>query len=401
MRRLRDEQGIALLTTMIVLVIMLSLGLSLIAIVDTQTRASGAQRERDSTFNLAESALTAQVFALSQDWPGAGSVATPYTACTETSTGSRCPSAAELTAGASPDLQGGARWTTSVHDNDAAGGKDFYSDALIRARPGYDANRDGRIWVRASATARGRTRTLVALVGAEQQEESVPKAALIAARLTISNNGNKTLVDAKGGLVAVRCTPALIDLVPCLGHTFGQGKNKTLSDLLDSLATQISGTTPTTGYTGGAALSVEARARLKATAIADGTAYAGCPSAAQLTGHVVWVQSGNCSYTGNTQFNSAAAPGVLVVESGSVSFGGTTNFHGVVYAVNALNSSGWAVETQGNAVITGGVIVDGSAGMTVGSSGLNIDFDINAYSAVSSYGSAGVIQNTWREIRNG
>ncbi len=89
------------------------------------------------------------------------------------------------------------------------------------------------------------------------------------------------------------------------------------------------------------------------------------------------------------------------MESGSVSFGGTTNFHGVVYAANTTGSTGWAVQTQGNARITGGVIVEGNAGMMVGSSGLNIEFDINAYRAVSSYDSAGVIQNTWREIRAG
>lgn len=401
MRRPGGEDGIALLATMIVLVLMLSFSLALVSIVDTQTNASGAQRERDSTFNLAESALNAQVFSLAREWPGAGYAAAPYTPCTQASSGPRCPVAAELIAGASPDVQVGATWETSVHDNDTAGGTAFYSDALVRSRPGYDANHDGRLWVRASATAMGRTRTLVALVGAEQQEEPLPQVALIAARLDLSNNGNKTLVAANGGLVAVRCTPLLLDLVPCLGHTFGSGRYGALPSLLSALATQISGTTPTTGYTGGEALSAEARARLKATAIADGTMYTSCPTAPQLTGHIVWIQAGNCSYTGNAQFNSAATPGVLVIESGSVSFGGTTNFHGIVYAVNTLGSPGWAVATQGNAQVTGGVLIDGTAGMVAGSSGLNLEFDVNAYRAVTSYGSAGVVQNTWREVRGG
>ena len=40
----------------------------------------------------------------------------------------------------------------------------------------------------------------------------MPHAALIAGRLAISNNGNKTIIDADGGLVVVRCTPQLLDL---------------------------------------------------------------------------------------------------------------------------------------------------------------------------------------------
>ncbi|MBA2350019.1 MAG: hypothetical protein H0V81_17220 [Solirubrobacterales bacterium] len=402
MRRGGGEDGIALLATMVVLVLMLSFGLSLLKIVDTQTDASGAQRQRDSTFNLAESALSAQVFSLARDWPGAGHSATPYTSCTQATATIRCPVGSQLIAGAAPDVQSGATWETSVHDNDAAGGTQFYSDALIRSRPGYDANGDGRLWVRARATAKARTRTLVALVGAELQEESIPQAALIGGKVEITNEGNKTLIAANGGLLAVRCTPQLLDLVPCLGHTFGSGKNSTLTELLNNLATQISGTTPTTGYTGTAGLSAEAQARLRATAIADGTYYATCPPVEALTGHIVWIESGNCTYSSNTVMNSAAKPGVLVLGSATITFGGSSKFYGVIYALNSANSTGWAVSTQGNsALITGGVIIDGAAGMSVGSSGLNIFFDPNAFRAVSSYGSAGVVQNTWREIQSG
>jgi hypothetical protein len=400
MSRLREESGFALLTTMGVLILMLSMGISLAAIVDTQTGASGAQRQRDSVFNLTESVLTAQIFSLSGDWPGAGRSAERYEPCTEASATSRCPDTTVLQ-GASADIQSGATWQTSVHDNDAGGGEAFYSDALITPRPGYDVNGDGRVWVRASATARGRTRTVVALVGAEQQEEPVPNAALVAARLDITNDGNKPLIAADGGLMAVRCSPQLIDLTPCLGHKFGLGKYQTLPELLGFLATQISGATPVTGYTGGTAMTAEARARLRARAIADGTYYTGCPTETQLTGRVVYVEGGNCSYTSNTQFNSATAPGMLLMNSGSVAFGGTTNYHGVVYAANAANSSGWALQTSGNAVVTGGVLIDGDAAMIAGSSGLNIVFNPNAYRAVASYGSAGVVQNTWREIRAG
>jgi hypothetical protein len=155
-------------------------------------------------------------------------------------------------------------------------------------------------------------------------------------------------------------------------------------------------------HAGGAAMTAEARARLKATAIAGGTYYAGCPTAAQLAaGEVVYVESGNCVYDGNTQFHSTQAPGVLILNAGSVTFDGTTRFYGVVYNANTTNLTAAGVKTLGNAQIKGGVVIDGGAQMVIGSSQLNIEFDLNAYRAVASYGSAGVIQNTWREIRAG
>jgi hypothetical protein len=49
-------------------------------------------------------------------------------------------------------------------------------------------------------------------------------------------------------------------------------------------------------------------------------------------------------------------------------------------------------------VLEGGVIVDGNGKVSAGSSGLNIDFDANAFTGITSTGTAGVVQNTWREL---
>ncbi len=399
-RRLSGEEGIALVVVMILMVVMLTTGLALLSTVDIQTGESQKQRVRDSAFNLAESALNAQVSALSRDWPGLGRAGLPYLACTQTSSSSRCPDHAYLVGGGSSDLTD-ATWQTSVRDNGAGSAPNFYSEESTALQPGYDANNDGKVWVRARAVAQGRPRTLVVLVRTSKQEEDLPHAALIAGSLEITNNGNKELVRSNNGVVAVRCTPQLLELAPCLGHSFGLGKLTSLADLTTFLATQVSGATPVTGYSPAPAMTAEARARLKATAIADGTYYASCPTEAQLSGRVVYVESGNCTYTSNTQYNSAQAPGVLILNAGSITFGGTSNFHGVVYAANTTNLTTAGVRTQGNARVTGGVIIDGNARMVVGSSGLNIEFDLNAYRAVASYGSAGVIQNTWREIKAG
>ncbi len=394
----KDEGGWALVSALMLMTVMMMSGLALASMTDVQSTQSSAQRQRETAFNLAEAAMNAQVFALARDWPGKGQSLAQYPNCAPGVASTRCPSNDALLASIPSADAAGATWSTTVKDNGPTSSQSFYSDSAISSQPGYDANGDGNVWVRASATARGRTRTIVALVRAQLQSEELPHAALISGRLDISNNGNKIIIDASGGAgpVAVRCTPQLIDVTPCIGHLFGIGRYKNLTDLLSYLTTQIAGTTPVTGFTGGAAMSAEARARLKARAIADGTYYTGCPSS--LAGAIVYIEAGNCSYTGNSVYNSAQAPGLVLMNTGTLYIGGTVNYYGVLYHANGAAVTGSAVQVQGNASIVGGILVDGGATVVAGSSKVNIQLDLNAYDAISSYGSAGVLQNTWREL---
>jgi hypothetical protein len=404
-KRLRSEQGgWAMVTTMILLGVMTAGGLATASVMDTQTQQSGIERRRETAFNLAEAGLNGQVFALARDWPGMGMAANPYPTCSPASTNTRCPAASLLeNLIGSQDLVNGAGWQTLVRDNGASGTQSFYSDELVLTQPAYDANGDGKLWVRASATAQGKTRSIVALVRTEQQDEDVPHAAVLAGRLEHQNNGNKVIVDATASgsadTVKVRCALVANDPLPCLAQPTGASSNSLFSWLGSKQQIKPVPTVANTGYTGGNAMSVDARARLKARAIADGTYYAGCPTAAQLTGPVVYVEAGTCSYTSNSQFNSTASPGLLIMASGTLSLGGTCDFHGVIYHANTAGASSVLVTTQGNAVIHGGVLVDGNGILHAGASGANIVLDLNAYNAVKSYGSAGLIQNTWREIK--
>lgn len=321
--RRTGQEGVALLTVMVLMSVMLTTGFALVSTVDTQTSASRSERVRDSAFNLAESALNAQIFALAHDWPGLGRAALPYGTCAPGSTSTRCPDTASLTGGASADLIG-ATWETRVRDNGAGSAPTFYSDASTALQPGYDANADGQAWVRAQATAQAHTRTLVALVRVQRQEEDALHGALIAGSIDITNFGNKELIRANGGLVAVRCpTPLTLLTYPgtCLGHAL-RGTTGTLTSLMSLLSVQIRGTVPATGYLGGDAVKVEARARLKATAIADGTYYTVCPTEAQMTGRVVYVEGAvNCFYGSNGRFNDPANPGLLLLDQAKVTFG--------------------------------------------------------------------------------
>ncbi|HEX6391490.1 MAG TPA: hypothetical protein VFZ89_18645, partial [Solirubrobacteraceae bacterium] len=182
--------------------------------------------------------------------------------------------------------------------------------------------------------------------------------------------------------VAVRCAARIPS---CLDYEANKG--------------QISPDTTQTGYSGGNALSSERLDTLKARAVAEGTYYAsGCP--ANPSGNVVYIENGNCSYNNSAGpcCNSAADPGVLIVANGTLELGGNIVFNGVVYMANKQQSSGVVLEIDGTAGINGSVAVDGNGGVLAGSSGVNITFAVGVFNSLIGYGTAGVIQNTWREL---
>jgi Tfp pilus assembly protein PilX len=389
--RLRHEEGgWALVTAIILMSVMLATGLAFSSVVDTQQGASREQRERETAFNLAESALSAQLFSFSRPagWPGQGYQTNPYPQCTQASTDLRCPNDAQLrSAFTSVDLDPAATWETSVRDNNqSADAEDFYDDAQTAGLQGYDTNGDGKVWVRARATAKGKTRTLVAMVRIYSQSEDVPKSALIAGKVYFHNAGNKAFVVGSGP-VQVRCVPTATNL--CIGN-----------DNRVDLATQMPGSTPVYDLLIPPAITPEARQRLKQTAISNGTFYTSCgsgqpPSAA---GAVVYVERGPCSWRGNGVYNSPAKPGLLIMERGLLEM--KEDYYGVIYHANLDNTTAKIVDTSGNGHINGGVLVDGPGLLEVGDSKENVIFDPNAFESVKSYGSAGVIQNTWREIKS-
>jgi hypothetical protein len=81
----------------------------------------------------------------------------------------------------------------------------------------------------------------------------------------------------------------------------------------------------------------------------------------------------------------------------------------VIYHVNGSDgvgtqSSGTVVTVHGNACVDGAVVIDGPGGLEVGSSGSsrcgdsNISFNPNAANNLRAYGTAGIVQNSFREI---
>jgi len=164
-------------------------------------------------------ALDAQVLRLTQTWPEAAGVGAYPLSCTSAAAASvLCPDAGSLQAsasstngdyGACPTGSATPLWTTSVHD-DGVPPVDYYDAQVVNAQPTYDANGNGRLWVRASGTARCVQRTMITMVNQETTSLRFPRNVITANWFETSNNGNKVIVDTQGssaqpaGLVA-RC----------------------------------------------------------------------------------------------------------------------------------------------------------------------------------------------------
>jgi hypothetical protein len=398
---LTSESGNALISALLIMALMAMFGMALLATVDTQQRESGRERQRESAFQMSEAVLNAQIYRLSSRWPASStgsttdSVGLPYPdSCTKTSTSADCPNAAALTASLTgPDYDPNVTWTTQIRDNSAAE-PNFYSDSLLANSLPYDKNDDGYLWVRATAVVKGKQRTLVALVKAEKTALTFPRHTMVAGWFQTTNNGNKVIIDNSGGFppseIIVRCTfpggspPAN----NCADYQSGKGQispERIYSD--PSLPNAI---TP------------EALDSLRSAAVADGNYSAGCPASLQgnVPGEVVFIEDAgtNCIFNGNNDYNSAAKPGFVAIAKGAITIDGTATFYGVIYHANIDNSTGRVVNLGGNVSINGSIVVDGAGGIFAGSSKVNIVWNPNVFNNINAFGTAGIVQNTFREI---
>jgi Tfp pilus assembly protein PilX len=418
--RLRAADGIALPVAMLLMMIMIGIALGMATYIDNQSAQTGKERKREVTFNLAEAALNAQVYQLSQHWPGPGAatnVTQQYGTCTPAGVvgagGNWCPPASALSnLIPSVETTNGVTWQTNVYD-DSGGLETFFADSRINGQPGYDANNDGKVWVRAQATVGGKTRAIVSLVRTQTQSEAVPHAALIANSLTITNNGNHSSsiiapgADTSQGAVDVRCN-LTNNGQTCLGQPWNA--NQTYDDWYQLVSTQINPPSWNPGSTIPTFTQDEVN-RFIATAQAFGTYYTSCPST--LSGNVVVIAGdvGNCQYQSNAVYNSQIQPGFLIIlNSGTtLTLNGGITYYGVIYYANqpsssgATQNSGVGVSVHGNATVVGGILIDGAASLEAGSSGNNhnLVFDDHGFDAVQSLSSTNIIPNSWREIQPG
>ena len=420
MTRLRSERGSALVVAMSVLGVLLLVGLPLLGTIDRTQRRTTTERVRENAYNVAEAAMGAQTRALTAAWPHNSTRAMPPQ-CVRTSTSTRCPQAAVMLQDfAASDFDAGSAWTVEVRDN-AGAAANYYNRAVLNATSclttpcTWDSNADGIMWVRAEATIRGRTRALVAQVRQQIVSIALPRAVAVSGWLRSDNSGRKTIIDGKGcqakskpsnscnsvqpAPVIVRCTtntPATSGDA-CLGYRSEQ----VAPNLFTMDPNQPNILTPT---------QID---QVRAFAMQQGTYRNTCPvTAADFVGQVVFVEPATptsppltCNFGSNGTANTAAAPGMFLLNRGTISINSAFNYYGILYATNNLpvpTDASSVITLTGGGYVQGGIFVDGRGGLTIGSTGLNLSFDENAYSNLRGVsGNASLVQNSFRELPRG
>lgn len=409
MRRLKREEGSALVVAMIAIAMMLMIGLATYSMVDTQQGQASKQSIGEASFNLAGAALNSQMFQLGTTWPKDSTTAYPSWCTSSGAAGAPCPDATALSQSftsaeyAASTCPGGVTngWRTAVRDN-GGGATKYYDPTVVPSQPAYDANADGSVWVRAEGTARCRTRTVVALVQLSRVPLPFPRNVITTNWLQVSNNGRKVIVDtlgnyaqppsarppsnAQAGGVSARCVSAP---TPCVKYDASKGQ---ISPDTTQVNSGGSATTLTSDQIAGL--------RLQAQTASPPTYYPAGSCPPSLTGKVVFVEDlTNCSgYRGG---NTGSNPGVLVFMKGTLSLGGNGVFYGIVYAGNQQGSTGAVVSIGGTAAIQGAIVVDGAGGVVAGSSATNVVYDPRAFGLLQTLANATMVPNTWRQLPAG
>jgi Tfp pilus assembly protein PilX len=407
------EDGSALVIAIALLAVMLVIGLASYAGVQTAGSRALDQRERETALNLAEAVLYSQGFVLAQGWPGnATSGAAMPTTCTSAAVVSACPDPRTLAAGnaagaatanfTSIDVAAGVSWTTRIRDNGGTIADAFVLAQADAAQTGtnvktgaaytcpspckWDANGDLLLWVQARAVVKGHPRNLVALLKREEFAESVAANNTVqAGSVETTNSGNKAIVDARGSQMVVRCTSS--------GSTCTD-INANKGQVLPPVIVHDPATPP--------GMTAAQMARFKAVAQSSSPSryYTTCPP--DLTGKVVYVDvpaATACKDGSAAIYNTDADPGIVIMPRGTFELQGS--YHGILYAGNEQNTSGPVIVLDAGSEVFGGVIVDGPGRLVVGQASGNsptITYKPNAYNSLSTYGTTGLVQNTWREL---
>lgn len=458
-RLTRDEGGWVLVTAAVLMGVMLSIGLLAMQLMDVSSHRSREQRETESALNVGEGVLYAQSLALAQNWPsnanhpyavphcdsavlaGGGASAQMKVACPNPDTLAGSGTGASFS---NVDQVGATRWKTKVRDNggalvsayDAAKADAPQMDPVKGTCPApcnYDFNGDKQIWVQAQAFVRGHPRNVVARMQLETLIESTPRSALTAGALSVTNSGNHggtPIIDGGDSEVIVRCTNSgrrCVDAEP--GQIVPAARSGNPPNLM----------TP------------DQLARLRQRAITDGRYYSGCPGGAgsttpggpteyergfDLSGPVVWVEgcsspptltnrvlTGACSPPRGMStacINTESSPGLLIWHCGRADFTGAFTYRGMLYLANnsdgtcptslpqrgdftctsqtAIDESRDVLTTSGGFGVWGAVAVDGPGCAKFGSNNLQLTYDSRVFEAAQSYGTVGLVQNTWREL---
>jgi hypothetical protein len=218
-----------------------------------------------------------------------------------------------------------------------------------------------------------------------------PRAAFVGGHFTTNNSGNKIIIDTNGesnqftpGDIIVRCALATAN---CASY---------------AKDTQIDPNTIRSNPSQPPAVTPEALDQLRSLAKAQGNYYTGCaPSlAGDQPGEIVFMEDATgCNYNANNTYNTAAAPGYVVIAKGVMGkINGNATFYGIIYHADSDDNCGDVVTLDGNVSVYGSIVIDGCGGLSAGSSKVNLVYDPNVFAGFKALGTAAIVQNTFREI---
>jgi Tfp pilus assembly protein PilX len=416
----RDESGSALVAAILILFIILGLGMAVLTQADVQTSQTGVEATGEATYNHAEGALEAQAHRLQQAWPTAAT-----STCNQSSPPSTfCPGTA-LTSSFNTTYTGhryaNPQWTTRIVDDSGGTSADYYDDQAASTAPSYDANGNGKVWLRAETVIQGQKRIVVAAMVRQVTIVELPRNTITSGGVFTSNRGNKVIIQttdaAPGssltGSVNVRCGDSTY--VPSYGDAC-EGWDPRQGQLDPASSYQGGYVDPNGGYT---AVSQADLASLKQAAQSNGTYYNGtCPTSLRGLVYVDNPPGGICSYLGGTWNMSSSpptntdVPGMIIMGDGSLEFNGNIDYFGVIYMVNAsgrtptsgacttAEQNGPVFMVHGTGSIYGSIFVDKCGTIDAGSSAYNIIFDSRAFNAATAYAQPNLAKNTFRIIPN-
>lgn len=423
MNRARDEQGVALVAAITLLMVMMGLGLALLLFANSQQKSSTREQASEAAFNVAEAALNAQVGQLSRHWPiSEGEMPTSCTALTPSTTPSNgCPSASDLLSDpnsssatcSGTDAWGSSlsnQWTTYVREPETAASS-LFNSTIEQTRIPYDGEKWGKLWVRSVGVVQCHVVSLVTLVTRQTVALNFPENAVTGNWFKVTNEGKKTIIDRQGkgtvtqaGAVSMRCS----------GFTGTQAEIEKQCEQWNEAKEQINPALTENPTSPSTTLGTSEMESLKKEAQEQKTYYSAtapyhCPSSmSELTGKPVYIEGcGTLKVQANGTANTEKSPGFLVIADGTFALGGTSTFYGIIYAANKENLSGTVVELFGKTTVVGAIDVDGNGGIEFGSSGngggnsANLEYSSAAFLNLSISAGAAATRNSFRILPAG
>jgi len=378
-RAARSEEGAGLVVLLGVIAVLAVSTAALVAFTGNVQHNTADDRVHVKSFTVAEAGLDAGMALLGQNWPASASGVPAFDAA-----GFR------------------ARFSTTEFPNPVGGGLfisvSWYDDDNGAAQPNtqvnYDADGNGKLWLVSQAKVGTRATRLLSLVERTWFTMSLPRGIPLWAGGDLLSNGQgnnpkiRVEVPPPAGTVTSVQVGGSIEETGVTAPGIAQITGDSISPLSDVFPQTL----------------VDA---MVSTAQANGRYFSSLSAAQSSPADPVWSPSGGLSgltvimtspgqtigVTGNTQLNSEAQPGVLMIlGGGELDWGGTAQFYGVIYCQGVMDTSHGTADIHGMVVTASTESLKGTP---------NVLYNDNCIANLDQRFPSVVrrVSNSWRELQ--